>query len=318
MSARRHSIKVAVVALITAICVGEVVIMFLLDRFGPFTPIVEAVIDSVLLVAIVLPVVIAAIYKPMSRNLDLLIDSEFLVKEDERIIREDDIEREALLDQLDHAAAKISARESQMLALLNSLALAKDHETGGHVIRTQKYLTILALRLREMGHFPKALEGGRIEILSKVAPLHDIGKMGVPDAVLKKAGALTDDERRTIEAHTLIGESILSAAEFDNFVDGGLISTAIKVAGGHHERWNGSGYPRGLVGEAIPAEARIMAVADVYDALVSRRPYKRQWTHQETVAEIISKKGILFDPLVVDAFLLEEANFLKVAAESHA
>jgi len=271
-----------------------------------------------LLVAIVLPVVIAAIYKPMSRNLDLLIDSEFLVKEDERIIREDDIEREALLDQLDHAAAKISARESQMLVLLNSLALAKDHETGGHVIRTQKYLTILALRLREMGHFPKALEGGRIEILSKVAPLHDIGKMGVPDAVLKKSGALTDDERRTIEAHTLIGESILSAAEFDNFVDGGLISTAIKVAGGHHERWNGSGYPRGLVGEAIPAEARIMAVADVYDALVSRRPYKRQWTHQETVAEISSMKGILFDPLVVDAFLLEEANFLKVAAESRA
>ena len=318
MSARRHSIKVAVVALITAICVGEVVIMFLLDRFGPFTPIVEVVMDSVLLVAIVLPVVIAAIYKPMARNLDSLIESEFLVKEDERIIREDDIEREALLDQLDHAAAKISERENQMLALLNSLALAKDHETGGHVIRTQKYLTILALRLREMGHFPKALEGGRIEILSKVAPLHDIGKMGVPDAVLKKAGALTDDERRTIEAHTLIGESILSAAEFDNFVDGGLISTAIKVAGGHHERWNGSGYPRGLVGEAIPAEARIMAVADVYDALVSRRPYKRQWTHQETVAEISSMKGILFDPLVVDAFLLEEANFLKVAAESHA
>ena len=91
MSARRHSIKVAVVALITAICVGEVVIMFLLDRFGPFTPIVEAVMDSVLLVAIVLPVVIAAIYKPMARNLDSLIESEFLVKEDERIIREDDI-----------------------------------------------------------------------------------------------------------------------------------------------------------------------------------------------------------------------------------
>ena len=315
MSARRHSIKVAVVALITAICVGEVVIMFLLDRFGPFTPIVEAVMDSVLLVAIVLPVVIAAIYKPMARNLDSLIESEFLVKEDERIIRKDAIEREALLDQLDHAAAKISARESQMLALLNSLALAKDHETGGHVIRTQKYLTILALRLREMGHFPKALEGGRIEILSKVAPLHDIGKMGVPDAVLRKAGALSDDERKSIEAHTLIGESILSAAEFGEMADGDLITIAIKVAGGHHERWDGSGYPRGLVGEEIPAEARIMAVADVYDALVSTRPYKRQWTHQEAVAEIVAKKNIHFDPWVVEALLLEEQNFLKVAAE---
>ena len=315
MSARRHSIKVAVVALITAICVGEVVIMFLLDRFGPFTPIVEAVIDSVLLVAIVLPVVIAAIYKPMSRNLDLLIDSEFLVKEDERIIREDDIEREALLDQLDHAAAKISERENQMLALLNSLALAKDYETGGHVIRTQKYLTLLAYRLQEMDQFQEVLAGSKIETLSKVAPLHDIGKMGVPDAVLRKAGALSDDERKSIEAHTLIGESILSAAEFGEMADGDLITIAIKVAGGHHERWDGSGYPRGLVGEEIPAEARIMAVADVYDALVSTRPYKRQWTHQEAVAEIVAKKNIHFDPWVVEALLLEEQNFLKVAAE---
>ena len=315
MSARRHSIKVAVVALITAICVGEVVIMFLLDRFGPFTPIVEAVIDGVLLVAIVLPVVIAAIYKPMSRNLDLLIDSEFLVKEDERIIREDDIEREALLDQLDHAAAKISERENQMLALLNSLALAKDYETGGHVIRTQKYLTLLAYRLQEMDQFQEVLAGSKIETLSKVAPLHDIGKMGVPDAVLRKAGALSDDERKSIEAHTLIGESILSAAEFGEMADGDLITIAIKVAGGHHERWDGSGYPRGLVGEEIPAEARIMAVADVYDALVSTRPYKRQWTHQEAVAEIAAKKNIHFDPWVVEALLLEEQNFLKVAAE---
>ncbi len=315
MSARRHSIKVAVVALITAICVGEVVIMFLLDRFGPFTPIVEAVMDSVLLVAIVLPVVIAAIYKPMARNLDSLIESEFLVKEDERIIREDDIEREALLDQLDHAAAKISERENQMLALLNSLALAKDYETGGHVIRTQKYLTLLAYRLQEMDQFQEVLAGSKIETLSKVAPLHDIGKMGVPDAVLRKAGALSDDERKSIEAHTLIGESILSAAEFGEMADGDLITIAIKVAGGHHERWDGSGYPRGLVGEEIPAEARIMAVADVYDALVSTRPYKRQWTHQEAVAEIVAKKNIHFDPWVVEALLLEEKNFLKVAAE---
>ena len=315
MSARRHSIKVAVVALITAICVGEVVIMFLLDRFGPFTPIVEAVMDSVLLVAIVLPVVIAAIYKPMARNLDSLIESEFLVKEDERIIREDDIEREALLDQLDHAAAKISERENQMLALLNSLALAKDYETGGHVIRTQKYLTLLAYRLQEMDQFQEVLAGSKIETLSKVAPLHDIGKMGVPDAVLRKAGALSEDERKSIEAHTLIGESILSAVEFGEMADGDLITIAIKVAGGHHERWDGSGYPRGLVGEEIPAEARIMAVADVYDALVSTRPYKRQWTHQEAVAEIVAKKNIHFDPWVVEALLLEEQNFLKVAAE---
>ena len=201
------------------------------------------------------------------------------------------------------------------MALLNSLVLAKDFETGGHVVRTQKYVTILALRLQGMGHFPDGLEGSRIETLTKVAPLHDIGKMGIPDVILAKAGKLTDEERKSIETHTVIGESILSAAEFEEMADEDLIAVAIKVAGGHHEHWDGSGYPRGLIGNDIPIEARIMALADVYDALVSNRPYKRQWTHQQAATEIISMKNTHFDPRVVDAFLMEEANFLKVASE---
>ena len=312
---RHHSIKVLALALIASICVGEVLAMFFLDRFGPFPLLVGILIDVSLLVMLVLPVVLLVVYKPMGYFLDRLVVVENLVKEDERIIRGDAVEREELLDEIEYAAQKVSDRENQMLALLNSLALAKDLETGGHVMRTQKYLTLLAYRLQRMEHFSEVLEGRKIETLAKVAPLHDIGKMGVPDALLGKPGKLTHDERKSIESHTLIGESILSAAEFDDMADGDLIAIAMKVAGGHHERWDGSGYPRGLAGEEIPVEARIMAVADVYDALVSARPYKRQWAHHEAVAEIVSKKGISFDPLVVEAFLLEEMNFSKVAAE---
>ena len=294
MSYRRQSVKVLVLSLVVSIGVGEALIMLFLDRFGPFSPFVEVVIDIGLLTVLVVPIAILFVYRPMSLSLE---------------------QRDDLVEELKFSSTKLSERENQMLALLNSIALAKDFETGGHVVRTQKYVTILALRLQGMGHFPDELEGARIETLTKVAPLHDIGKMGIPDVILAKAGKLTGEERKSIEAHTLIGESILSAAEFEEMADGDLIAVAIKVAGGHHERWDGSGYPRGLIGNDIPIEARIMALADVYDALVSNRPYKREWTHEQAALEIVSKKNTHFDPLVVDAFLMEEANFLRVAAE---
>jgi len=312
---RRHSIKILALSLVISIGVGEALIMLFLNQYGPFSPLVEVALDIALLTSLVVPIVILVVYKPMSRGLDQLIASENVIKKDEQIILTVAVERDVLVDELKLVSTKLSERENQMLALLNSLALAKDFETGGHVVRTQKYVTILALRRQGMGHFPDELEGARIETLTKVAPLHDIGKMGIPDVILAKAGKLTQEERKSIEAHTLIGESILSAAEFEEMADEDLISVAIKVAGGHHERWDGSGYPRGLIGNDIPVEARIMALADVYDALVSNRPYKRQWTHQQASTEIISMKNTHFDPRVVDAFLMEEANFLKVASE---
>lgn len=312
---RRHSIKFLALSLVISIGVGEALIMLFLNQYGAFSPLVEVALDIALLTSLVVPIVILVVYKPMSRGLDQLIASENVIKKDEQIILTVAVERDVLVDELKLVSTKLSERENQMLALLNSLALAKDFETGGHVVRTQKYVTILALRLQGMGHFPDELEGARIETLTKVAPLHDIGKMGIPDVILAKAGKLTQEERKSIEAHTLIGESILSAAEFEEMADEDLISVAIKVAGGHHERWDGSGYPRGLIGNDIPVEARIMALADVYDALVSNRPYKRQWTHQQASTEIISMKNTHFDPRVVDAFLMEEANFLKVASE---
>jgi HD-GYP domain-containing protein (c-di-GMP phosphodiesterase class II) len=118
-----------------------------------------------------------------------------------------------------------------------------------------------------------------------------------------------------MKTHTTIGESVLSAANLQYQNKKTIIGTAIKIAGGHHENWDGSGYPRGLVGEAIPMAARIMAIADVYDALVSKRDYKQQWTHEQAAQEIISMRGTKFDPVIVDAFIAEQNNFLEIAQQ---
>ena len=118
-----------------------------------------------------------------------------------------------------------------------------------------------------------------------------------------------------MKTHTTIGESVLSAANLQYQNKKTIIGTAIKIAGGHHEHWDGSGYPRGLVGEAIPVAARIMAIADVYDALVSKRVYKKQWTHEQAVQEIISMRGTKFDPVVVDAFIAEQNSILEIAQQ---
>jgi len=210
------------------------------------------------------------------------------------------------------AERKAQAIESQMLGSLNALAMARDNETGNHIIRTQNYVKRLALRLRKMGYYKQELADEMIALLFKAAPLHDIGKVGIPDHILHKPGRLNDEEWQVMKTHTTIGEAVLSSAEYQNQDDGGLIKQAIKIAGGHHEKWNGSGYPRGLRGDQIPLPARIMALADVYDALVSERVYKAGWTHEDAVNEITSKRGTHFDPLIVDAFIAEQDGFLAI------
>ena len=163
-----------------------------------------------------------------------------------------------------------------------------------------------------MGHHPAILTNEHIERLSKVAPLHDLGKVGIPDAILKKVGKLTAEERVQINQHSMIGESILLAAQAEGS-GSDLIATALKITGHHHERWDGSGYPRKLIGESIPIEARIMAVADVFDALVGSRPYKKAWTIEDAYIEIVSLSGAAFDPIVIDAFIAERHNFEAIA-----
>ncbi|WP_216153143.1 HD-GYP domain-containing protein [Polynucleobacter sp. JS-Safj-400b-B2] len=163
------------------------------------------------------------------------------------------------------AYKKAEKAELRLLASLNALAKARDNETGNHIIRTQSYVKALALRLRMDGHYTESLSDEFIELLFKAAPLHDIGKIGIPDYILLKKGPLTDQEWEIMKTHALIGESVLSASEVDDS-EHGVVEKAIKIAGGHHEKWDGTGYPRGLVGEAIPLSARIMALADMYDA----------------------------------------------------
>ena len=203
--------------------------------------------------------------------------------------------------------------EKQMLSTLNALALARDNETGNHIIRTQNYVRNLAIRLRQMGHYAKELNDECINTLFKAAPLHDIGKVGIPDNILNKSGRLSEDEWEVMKTHAAIGESVLSSANVEVESDHGVIKKAIQIAGGHHEKWDGSGYPRGLKGNEIPLAARIMALADVYDAVVSERVYKTGWSHEDAMKEILNKSGTHLDPLVVNALIAEQSNFQEIA-----
>lgn len=213
---------------------------------------------------------------------------------------------------LDLANQKSDYLEEQMLSTLNAIALARDNETGQHILRTQRYVKTLALRLRAMGHYLDELSDADIDTMFKAAPLHDIGKVGIPDNILLKPGRLTDEEWAVMKTHALIGENTLAATKHDK-EHSRLLTVAQHIAGGHHEYWNGEGYPRGLRGQQIPLEARIMALADVYDALVSERVYKTNWTHESAVQFILDKKEIQFDPLVVEAFLFETEAFNQIA-----
>lgn len=202
--------------------------------------------------------------------------------------------------------------EYQMLTSLNALSLARDNETGNHVIRTQHYVRAIATRLFEMGKYPDQINRQTIELMFNAAPLHDLGKVGIPDSILQKPGKLTDDEWMVMKTHTTIGANVLSAAHLQSVRTNQVISVAIKIAASHHEHWDGSGYPKGLSGEAIPLAARIMALADVYDALVSKRVYKEKWTYDLAIQEILALKGLQFDPVIVDAFELEEGHFAEI------
>jgi len=211
---------------------------------------------------------------------------------------------------------KSSDAELKMLTSLNALALARDNETGSHIVRTQSYVKLLAMRLQKNGDYLEYLNEKMIDCLFKAAPLHDIGKVGIPDNILYKDGPLNKEEWGIMKTHTTIGEFVLSSAKAqleDDVGEDDVIKTAIDIAGSHHERWDGQGYPKGLAGQLIPLSARIMALADMYDALVSERVYKPEWGHQDAVEEILKKKGTHFDPLVVEAFMAEKEAFEDIA-----
>ena len=207
----------------------------------------------------------------------------------------------------------VHAIENGMLDSLNALSMVRDNETGNHILRTKNYVEAIANRLKSLGIYKEELSAEGICNMTKAAPLHDIGKVGIPDDILKKNGPLTDEEWVVMKTHPFLGEEVLKAAKVEDAKHTKVLDAAIDIAGGHHECWDGSGYPRSLRGHDIPLAARIMSIADMYDALVSERVYKEKWSHQDACTEITRLKGIRFDPAVVEAFLLEQENFARIA-----
>jgi len=186
---------------------------------------------------------------------------------------------------------------------LAHLAETRDPETGNHILRTQKYVRTLALRLSQHPRFSTSLDSRTIDLLTKSAPLHDIGKVGIPDSILQKPGRLTAEEWVIMKTHARLGSDAIEQAEIDVEQPVAFLSLAKEIAHWHHEKWDGSGYPDGLHGDAIPLSARLMAVADVFDALISPRVYKPAMSYEKAREIITEGSGSHFDPDIVAAFL---------------
>ena len=194
-----------------------------------------------------------------------------------------------------------------------SLAETRDNETGNHIRRTQHYVEALARKLQDHPRFRDELTDAAIETIFKSAPLHDIGKVGIPDRILLKPGKLTPEEFEIMKTHTTLGRDAIVAAETDAMLDNPFFRYAKEITYSHQEKWDGSGYPEGLMGNTIPLSARLMAVADVYDALISERVYKSAFTHEAAVEIIRDGRGSHFDPDMVDAFLVLSEEFRAIA-----
>jgi response regulator RpfG family c-di-GMP phosphodiesterase len=204
-----------------------------------------------------------------------------------------------------------------IILAMASLAEARDNETGSHLQRVQGYVRALAESLRHHPRFTDHLAAEAIDAISRSAPIHDIGKVGIPDRILLKQDKLDEEEWEVMKTHPVIGFDALESAERALGMQSDFLRYAKEIALFHQERWDGSGYPQGLAGDDIPVSARLMAVADVYDALISKRPYNEPMRHTEAVKFICAEQGRLFDPDIVDAFLSIHEQF-EAIANAHA
>jgi len=209
--------------------------------------------------------------------------------------------------------AEVRAIQDVTVLAVASLAETRDNETGNHIRRTQHYVRTLATYLETHPRFRRDLASDAIDLLYKSAPLHDIGKVGIPDRILLKPGRLTPDEFEIMKTHTTLGyESIVQAEDrLGNSLD--FLRYAKEIALSHQEKWDGSGYPEARSGEDIPLSARLMAVADVYDALISRRVYKPPFSQEKSLAIMREGRGNHFDPDILDAFLAHPQEFRAIA-----
>jgi putative two-component system response regulator len=219
-----------------------------------------------------------------------------------------------LEEEVQRRTREVQVVQDVTIMAMASLAETRDNETGNHIRRTQHYVRALAEKLRDNPRYARYFDDNTPEMLYKSAPLHDIGKVGVPDAILLKPGKLTPEEFEIMKTHTTLGRDAILAAEKLIDVDDTFLRLAREIAYSHQEKWDGGGYPQGLSGEAIPISARLMAVADVYDALISRRVYKPSMSHEQAVRVILEGRDRHFDPVMVDAFA-EIADEFKAIAD---
>ena len=210
-------------------------------------------------------------------------------------------------------ARDLATLQQVTIMALASLAEVRDLETGSHLRRTQNYIRALARHLRSHPRFSNSLNDAMIEMLFQCAPLHDIGKVGIPDRILLKPGRYEPHEFEIMKTHPALGFEALNHAQVTAGASIEFLEVAKDIVYSHHEKWDGSGYPQGLVGDAIPIPARLMAIADVYDALICKRVYKPGMTHEKAVEIIVQGRGQHFDPDVVDAFLALGPEFQDIA-----
>jgi len=244
------------------------------------------------------------ITKPFNpRLLEQRVNTHLLLKE----------HRDHLEQKVQEQTRLLNLTQDVTIEIAGNLAEFRDEETGKHIKRTKYFLRLLATRIREKNNYIEfPMDDIYIDLLTKSAPLHDIGKVGIPDRVLLKPGKLTPDEFEEIKKHTIYGRDIIRTSE-KSLGEKSFLSMAKEIAYTHHEKWNGSGYPNGLKGWDIPLTGRMMAIADVYDALISKRHYKPAFSHEKAVGIIMEEKGRHFDPELVDVFLGCEQQFNSIA-----
>lgn len=216
---------------------------------------------------------------------------------------------------VEQRTAEVRAIQEVTILALASLAETRDNETGKHLQRTQLYVKLLAQQLQTHPRFRDFLTDCNIEMMFKSAPLHDIGKVGIPDRILLKPGKLEPEEFAIMKTHTTIGWSAIEQAEQSLGTNVKFLRIAKEIALSHQEKWNGTGYPEGLSGDDIPISARLMAVADVYDALISRRVYREPMPVDKVHQIMLEGRGAHFDPDIVDAYIALQEEFKEIARQ---
>ena len=253
------------------------------------------------------------ITKPISPPIVLArVETHLMLKNARQFLQD----RNAYLEEeVQRRTQEVVAIQDVTIVAMASLAETRDNDTGGHIRRTQHYVRALAKKLQTHPRFASFLSDATIELLFKSAPLHDIGKVGIPDRILLKPGRFTPEEFEIMKTHAILGRDAIVAAEEHLNTPKSFLQLAREIAYCHQEKWDGSGYPQGLAGEAIPVSARLMAIADVYDALISRRVYKDGMPYVQAVAIIREGKGQHFDPDMVEAFLEITDEFQAIAEQ---